>query len=102
MQNLERAVAGRSVSTQTGSMTGECLGPHSRHRNLSLCPVPLQPFNYGFPAFLFACSSARWMSPCLPGHVPASVTWTPLAWLHLLLKSLLLPAPPPFTFPSWT
>lgn len=79
MQNLERAGAGRSVSTQTGSMTGECFGPHSRRRNLLLCPVPLQPFNSGFPAF----SSLLTVLPpgCLHAFQGASLPRSPgLPW----------------------
>lgn len=77
MQNLESAGAVRSISTQTGSMTGECRGPSSRSRRLSLCRDFCRRLASGsLPGFspLFACASA---SECLIPGLGASPPWSP-------------------------
>lgn len=66
MQNLESAGAGRSVSTQTGSMTGECPGPCCCHPSLSLCPEPLSASNSAVPA-----------CPSSPELLPRDVSFPP-------------------------
>lgn len=64
MQNLESEGAGRSVSTQTGSMTGECLRPCFSPTR----PPPLSSGVSAFPTssalrFLGGSSSAMVTSP---------------------------------------
>lgn len=90
MQNLESAGARRSVSTQTGSMTGECLRPAPSTAAflpaLCLCSHSTPGFvpSSSLAILLLDVSASSWVGPCL-SHLK------PLAWLHLLLKSHSLP-----------
>lgn len=92
MQNLESAGAGRSVSTQTGSMTGECPESCSRRQPLALlCESPAVSLRVSScsssPAFLLSGV------PSLPRARPGLRHRDLLARLHWLLKlcSLLTP-----------
>ena len=102
MQNLESAGAGRSVSTQTGSMTGECPGPCCCHPSLrsalSLC-LRLTPLSLPAPLRLSFCPGT---SHSRPRRFLASVTEEPTPGPAAPAFEVALTAhpSPPAPFPS--